>query len=162
MARYQITGPDGANYEITAPDGAAEKDVMDYFQANNGKGRPEQVLSAGDTAVDVAKSAGIGLAQGTIGLATLPGNVEALARTGVDAGARLAGIEDPKLSDNTFLPTYTDWKKRVEGVTGDFYEPKTQDPGLHQLRRRLLPHPPHPHAGSCPDRSDAFAGTGSE
>lgn len=30
MARYRITGPDGAAYDITAPDGASEADVMTF------------------------------------------------------------------------------------------------------------------------------------
>lgn len=34
MAKFQITGPDGAAYEITAPDTASEKDVLAYVQSN--------------------------------------------------------------------------------------------------------------------------------
>lgn len=33
MAKFRITGPDGANYEITAPDGASEQDVMSFVQS---------------------------------------------------------------------------------------------------------------------------------
>lgn len=33
MAKYRITGPDGANYEITAPDGASEADVLNYAKS---------------------------------------------------------------------------------------------------------------------------------
>lgn len=40
MARYRITGPDGASYEITAPDGATEQDVMAFVQQNAGKQQP--------------------------------------------------------------------------------------------------------------------------
>src|SRR5690606_35643416 len=50
----------------------------------------------GDTAVDVAKSAGVGLGQGILGLGTLPGNVEQLARMGIDKGAELLGYENPQ------------------------------------------------------------------
>jgi hypothetical protein len=32
MARYEITGPDGAKYEVNAPDNVGEKEVMDYAQ----------------------------------------------------------------------------------------------------------------------------------
>lgn len=86
---------------------------------------PEQPpVSAGEMAADVAKSAGIGLVQGGLGLATLPGNLEALGRAGINAGARLVGVEAPVDSD-TFLTNYNDAKKRVEGYTGKFYEPKT-------------------------------------
>lgn len=85
--------------------------------------RPE--LSAGETAIDVAKSAGIGLVQGGIGLATLPGNIEYLARAGVDKGATMLGYEDPKTSQSTFLPTYGDAKGAAEQYTGKFYEPQS-------------------------------------
>lgn len=86
---------------------------------------PEQPpVSAGEMAADVAKSAGIGLVQGGLGLATLPGNLEALGRAGINAGARLVGVEAP-VNPDTFLPNYNDAKKRVEGYTGKFYEPKT-------------------------------------
>lgn len=74
---------------------------------------------------DVAKSAGIGVAQGALGLATLPGNLESLGRIGIDKAASLLGFQDPKLSESTFLPTYNDAKSTVEKYTGNFYEPQT-------------------------------------
>lgn len=74
---------------------------------------------------DVAKSTGIGVAQGALGLATLPGNIESLGRMGIDKAATLLGFQDPKLSESTFLPTYNDAKSTVENYTGDFYEPQT-------------------------------------
>ena len=37
MAKYRITGPDGATYEITAPDDATEEQVMSYAQQNYGQ-----------------------------------------------------------------------------------------------------------------------------
>ncbi len=79
-----------------------------------------------DTGVveDVAKSAGIGLAQGALGLATLPGTIEYLGRAGIDKVGRGLGY-DPKLSERTFLPTFGDVKSGVEQYTGPFYKPKT-------------------------------------
>lgn len=117
MARHIVEGPDGKRHIIEAPDGATPEDIMAFVQ-----GRPE--MSAGEVAADVAKSAGIGVVQGGIGLATLPGNLEALGRAGVNAAAGLVGARPP-VSGETFLPTYSDWKGRVEGVTGEFYKPKT-------------------------------------
>jgi hypothetical protein len=35
MARYRITGPDGATYEVTAPEGATDADVMAYVQQHH-------------------------------------------------------------------------------------------------------------------------------
>lgn len=37
MARYEVTGPDGARYEITAPDTASEQEVMQYAQSQFGR-----------------------------------------------------------------------------------------------------------------------------
>lgn len=86
---------------------------------------PEPDLSFGETAADIGKSLGIGTAQGVIGLATLPGNLEQLARLGFDKTATALGYEDPGLEKNTILPTYNDAKSYIEKSTGNFYEPKT-------------------------------------
>lgn len=139
MARYRITGPDGGTFEVNAPDDATQDQVMAYVQQNAGRsegaakfaqpamatanGAPKPV-PAGEMIADVAKSAGIGVAQGAIGMATLPGNIEGLARAGINAGAGLVGVKPPVDSD-TFLTNYNDAKKRVEGVTGEFYQPQT-------------------------------------
>jgi hypothetical protein len=74
---------------------------------------------------DVSKSAGIGLAQGAIGLATLPGNLEALARLGIDKTSSALGMGDPGLSKRTFLPTAADAQGVIEHYTGPFYKPQT-------------------------------------
>ncbi|CAN1724444.1 conserved protein of unknown function [Hyphomicrobium sp. 1Nfss2.1] len=81
-------------------------------------------LSVGETAADVGKSLGIGVAQGGIGLATLPGNVEQLGRLGINAASRGLGGNDI-VSNDAFLPTYQDAKGAIEGYTGEFYKPKT-------------------------------------
>lgn len=88
------------------------------------QGQPGRQFSAGETAADVAKSAGIGVAQGAIGLATLPGNVEQLGRLGINAASRGLGGND-LVSNETLMPTYGDWKGRIEDYTGKFYEPQT-------------------------------------
>lgn len=81
-------------------------------------------LSIGETAADVGKSLGIGVAQGGIGLATLPGNVEQLGRMGINAASRGLGGSD-LVSSDAVLPTYQDAKGAIEGYTGEFYKPKT-------------------------------------
>jgi hypothetical protein len=125
MAKYRITGPDGGTFEVNAPDGASEADVMAYVQQNAPPRQPAAPsMSAGEVAGDVAKSAGIGLAQGGIGLATLPGNIEQLGRMGINAGAEALGYEPP-VSGDTFLPNYGDVKGEIEKHTGEFYKPQT-------------------------------------
>jgi hypothetical protein len=81
-------------------------------------------MSAGEAVADVGKSAGMGLAQGVMGLATTFGNVESLSRAGINAGAGLLGIEPP-VSKRTFLPTYDDFKGATESITGEFYKPRS-------------------------------------
>lgn len=44
MAKYRITGPDGAVYEVSAPDGATEAQVLAYVRQNSGK--PKKTVQA--------------------------------------------------------------------------------------------------------------------
>lgn len=46
MAKFRITGPDGANYEIEAPDDASEQQILEYVQ-QNAKPQVSQLESAG-------------------------------------------------------------------------------------------------------------------
>lgn len=101
----------------------SEGTTVEQVRAHNIGAPPE--MGTLDTAKDVAKSAGIGVVQGGIGLATLPGNVEQLGRMGINKVAELAGADGPVVSDDAFLPTYNDAKTAVEGYTGEFYKPKT-------------------------------------
>lgn len=146
MAKFQITGPDGGTYEVEAPDNASEQQVLEYVRANAGQqqaslnpapnaGRfaapkgmempPEQPPKTwGDTAIDVAKSGAVGLGQGVIGLASLPGNIEALGRMGIDKAGQMMGY-DPQTTKGQVLPHYGDYKGAFEQFTGKFYEPQT-------------------------------------
>lgn len=80
-------------------------------------------------AADVAKSGGIGVAEGAIGLAGLPGDVAELGARGIDWATRKIGGAlgvDVKPREAR-APTYgsADIKKGVESVTGEFYKPQT-------------------------------------
>lgn len=118
MPRHIIEGPDGKRHIVEAPDGATPDQVMAFIR--------EQPASTFDTVKDVAKSAGIGVAQGAIGLGTLPGNVEQLGRMGINAVGNLAGADGNLVSPEAVLPTYGSVKRGIENkFTGKFYEPKT-------------------------------------
>jgi hypothetical protein len=143
MARYEITGPDGAKYEVNAPDGASEQDAITFLQQQIGqqqppadrmsfakKNTPGLSLPEVDPVADTVKSAGSGLARGAIGMVGLPGTVEQLGRAGINYGAKQLGASGDVVSPETALPTGQDLQKRVEGVTGKFYEPKTM-PGRY-------------------------------
>lgn len=150
MAKFRITGPDGATYSVEAPDDASDQQVLEYVRANMGGGEqktaslappdrmgmlsdsakdvpPPPQLTMGERAADVVKSFGVGLGQGALGIGTLPGNVEQLARMGIDYGAQKLGYENPKTqSSGQWFPHYGDAKKAFEEVlTGKFYEPQT-------------------------------------
>lgn len=138
MARYEVTGPDGARYEITAPDSASEQEILAYFQkavsaptSDDQVGRfspgqkPGLAVPEVNPLEDAAKSAVAGVARGTLGLAGLPGTVEMLGRAGINAGARALGAKDDVVSPDTALATGADLQRRAEQYTGKFYEPKT-------------------------------------
>lgn len=40
MARYRITGPDGATYEVNAPDGATDAEILDFVRSNAATAQP--------------------------------------------------------------------------------------------------------------------------
>lgn len=92
----------------------------------------------GDIAADVAKSAGIGLVKGAIGLAGLPGDAGELIGKGVNyLGSKLTGATPEESAKSaaemaalnklsrTRPPTSQDITHAVESVTGDFYKPET-------------------------------------
>ena len=99
-------------------------------------------LSAGDTAVDVAKSGGIGLAKGAIGLAGMPGDLGSLISSGYDKATNALGINPdtaqtvksvaghlapavPFLGAVAQGPTSHDIQSTIEGATGPLYKPQT-------------------------------------
>lgn len=91
--------------------------------------------TAGEVAADVAKSAGIGVVKGGIGLAGLPGDVAEFgaraidrATTGVNSAVKFlggSGFDQRERPDQP--PTYGsgDIQKAVESQTGEFYKPQT-------------------------------------
>lgn len=82
MAKFQITGPDGANYEVEAPDDASEQQVLDYVQQ---KAKPQ---------VSRMESAGRGALQGvTFGF-------------GDEMYGAAAGAYDKLLGSGDFSGTY--------------------------------------------------------
>ncbi len=99
-------------------------------------------------AADVAKSAGIGAVKGGIGLAGLPGDVQTAVRSHNPfdwlaekyqaafpeqaAANRALAAKVGRTSDigEISLPTSQAIQRRIEGVSGDFYQPLTT-PGLY-------------------------------
>lgn len=114
--------PPRAPLKITVrPPGAMPDDVM---WPDDKPTKP----TAGDYAADVAKSGGIGLVKGTVGLAGLPGDMAEMGARGIDRATRfvggLVGVDAPKREDRD--PTFgsKDIRGAVEGATTEFYQPK--------------------------------------
>lgn len=108
-------------------------------------------------ATDVAKSAGIGVAKGAIGMAGMAGDIRELLSAGVDYAAQQFGIPADKVQQfkdaaykgaaNGFLPvrlaanapTSGDIQKGIEHYTGDFYKPQTTAGEYAQTAGEFLP-----------------------
>jgi hypothetical protein len=117
-----------------APDGGWDA-FPEATKAQSWDAFPEAKPSKGvkDTAIDVAKSAGIGVARGVIGLGGLVGDVTDLGAKGLEKASdfisdkvgidRYKRPEGGSALDN--IPTSQSITKAVEGVTGDFYKPET-------------------------------------
>ena len=101
---------------------------------------PEQ--SAKDTAIGLAQAGGVGIAKGTVGLAGLPGDAQALLKKGVSYLAdKLPSLPAPDpesmrlaeryggrgdMGPSFPLPSSADIQGLIEKVTGPFREPKNQ------------------------------------
>lgn len=99
--------------------------------------------SLGGTIADVAKSAGIGLAKGAIGLAGLPGDLTELGARGIDYAARGVGNligQDiaPRPQQEPMLGS-AQLQRGVESLTGPLYEPKTTAGHYAQTAGEFLP-----------------------
>lgn len=121
MPIFEIQDKSGKLYEVDAPD------MMTAANAFNGYTPPS-------TSEDVVKSTGSGLASGATKLAGMIPDIASLAK-----GAANKYLFDPVLNATLGPPKATDQQppdinktfgsaniqKTIEGLTGDFYEPKT-------------------------------------
>lgn len=108
---------------------ASEGVTLDQVRAHKVGGgetaaAPEQQRSFGDAVTGLAKSAGSGLVRGAVGFSTLPGNLEALGRAGINAAAGLVG-SGPVVDPDTFGINYNDFMGRLENKVGPLYKPQT-------------------------------------
>lgn len=63
MAKYRVTGPDGATYEVNAPDHATEDQVMEYVRSQYAPSNQSSGPSKGERFMQGQKSVGVGAAQ---------------------------------------------------------------------------------------------------
>lgn len=137
----------------------------------------EIAASMPSVAGDVAKSAGVGVAKGSISMLGGAGDLRDLLSKGVDYAAEKAGVSPDTVAKikggaarATSLgrlladaPTSKDIQSKVEGYTGDFYKPQTTAGEYAQTVGEFLP-----AAAAGPGRmapkllAGALAGVGSE
>jgi hypothetical protein len=123
---------------VEFPDGMNDDQITAAIKQN----MPQQP----STAADVAKSAGIGVAKGAIGLAGLPGDLAELGAKGINAatgylGPKL-GMDIPQVTgrhEQPWFPTSGEIQKNVEGSTGEFYKPQTTAGKYAQTVGEFLP-----------------------
>lgn len=94
---------------------------------------PEKKTDYGAIAKDVAKSAGVGVARGVIGIGGMAGDLSNLGAKGIEKASdfisdqigvdRYVRPKGGSILDN--IPTSASLTKNVEGVTGEFYKPQT-------------------------------------
>lgn len=137
----QIQTPDGGVAHFpdgTAPD-VMERALQEKFGGPSTKDAAPG-LSAGDVAADVAKSGGIGVGKGLLGLAGMAGDLDNLLAKGDHWRIDGSGIHyGPAPGGETSMPTSASLQKRVEGYTGEFYKPKSTAGEYAQTAGEFLP-----------------------
>lgn len=116
MARYEITGPDGAKYEVTAPDDATEAQVLEYAKQNFNASpapRPEAVQSAGKSLADmlsaVPRQVGLTARAGLTGLGDAVGVFSNPIASAINLGFIGAGKQAPIQNASQTMTGAADW-----------------------------------------------------
>lgn len=123
-----VKAPDGSI--VRFPAGTSDETINGAMAKEFGGGKSKESPSV---AADVAKSGGIGLVKGGIGLAGMAGDLTDLGAKGIEHASnfindklgleRYQRPEQPSVLNN--IPTSAGIQKGVEGYTGEFYKPKT-------------------------------------
>jgi hypothetical protein len=104
-----------------------------------------KALNPPSVGADVAKSAGIGLVKGTIGLAGMPGDARDLVGRGVLWAGDKLGLPHPSddaiaaSSRSNITPTSADIRAPIEARTGQFYDPQTTPGQYMQTAAEFAP-----------------------
>jgi hypothetical protein len=148
----QIGAPDGSIVEFP---GGTSDDVIKSAMAKayppppqaSAVVPPQATSDRPSVAVDVAKSGGIGVVKGGLGLLGSLGDLTDLGAKGIEKASNFVsdrlGVDRyqrpaaPSILQN--IPTAGSLQKNVEGVTGEFYQPKTTAGEYAQTAGEFLP-----------------------
>lgn len=114
----------GDEFKAMPPD-QQQRTIEEIVAATRRGATPE--MGWGEWAGDVAKSAGTGIAEGTIGLIGLPGTIKDAMQSGVDwAAGKVLGPRPEGAPQSMKSPlSGAAIKGYVESLTGQFYEPQS-------------------------------------
>jgi hypothetical protein len=148
----QIGAPDGSIVEFP---GGTSDDVIRSAMAKaypappqaSAAVTPQATTDKPSVAADVAKSGGIGVVKGGLGLLGSLGDLTDLGAKGIEKASNFVsdrlGVDRyqrpaaPSILQN--IPTGGSLQKNVEGVTGEFYQPKTTAGEYAQTAGEFLP-----------------------
>lgn len=148
----QIGAPDGSIVEFP---GGTSDDVIKSAMAKayppppqaSAAVTPQATSDRPSVAADVAKSGGIGVVKGGLGLLGSLGDLTDLGAKGIEKASNFVsdrlGVDRyqrpaaPSILQN--IPTAGSLQKNVEGVTGEFYQPKTTAGEYAQTAGEFLP-----------------------
>lgn len=152
MARIEIDGVgrvEVADSFRDLPPAAQMAAVKEITAAKAAQGSSGGVAA---TALDAAKSGGIGLAKGVIGLPGALGDMRNLALSAGEKVASMLGVSQDRIDEMRPVaeaiaktvpmlggPTSGEIQKTVEGYTGDFYKPKTTTGKYTQTVAEFVP-----------------------
>lgn len=131
---------DGTDWFKEARAGGQDVASLDP-QSRVGSFAPPQQLQAPqqNTAMDIAKGIGSGAVKGVLAVGSTPGNLEWLARAGIDKAGGMMGY-DPQMGKGQMLPTYSDYKSDLERRVGTkLYDAQTVPGQYAQTAAEFLP-----------------------
>ena len=134
MPTFDFTGPDGKSYSVEGPEGATAEQAFGILQSQLGGANSVSppVSDGPPVAGDVAKSAGVGVGKGIIGLYGMPADVRSLASRALEYGFEKIGYQHGADAVRSMRELFGEGKtsqaiqKQIEDkFTGEFYKPQT-------------------------------------
>jgi hypothetical protein len=152
MATFEIGLPTGEKYRVDGPDDMTPEQAYSHVQSQHAVPAAQPGV-----AEDVAKSGGIGLVKGGIGLAGTGSDIREMQAGLLSKGAGALGLDVAPETISKGLrfipgmagPTSQDITSVVEKATGPLYQPKTTAGEYTQTLGEFLPSLAFPESGAA-------------